>query len=163
MHEVEDETIGAGVPVLLGIWDGFQWNHGCEQFVPQGGRDQLVRFPDALGRANLESDICQFRYIMLAEESYFCPSLRITQRCISMEFPEHIIDLDIGVRTGEGLECFESYHGGGQFPKDPGFFRVNLFLSSQKIFSPFLNNHLIFHLLPPVGLFPNMMRQRTHP
>ena len=99
VHEVEDETIGAGVPVLLGIWDGFQWNHGCEQFVPQGGRDQLVRFPDALSRANLESDICQFRYIMLAEESYFYPSLRITQRCISLELLEYVVDLDTKVKA----------------------------------------------------------------
>ena len=80
-----------------------------------------------------------------------------------MELSEYIIDLDIGVRTGGGARRLEPYHGGGQVPPDPSFHRVSLLVLPQSFFSPLLNNHWIFHLLPPVGFFPNTIRERTHP
>jgi len=60
MCEVVDKTIGAGVPVPLRIWHGFQWSHGRKQFIPQGDRDEPVRLPDALSRADLGSLEHQF-------------------------------------------------------------------------------------------------------
>ena len=51
--EDEDETIGTGAPILLGVEDVLKRSHGYEQFILQRARDKLVGFPDALCRADL--------------------------------------------------------------------------------------------------------------
>ena len=76
VHEVEDETTGTGVPVPLGIWNGFQGNHGRKQFPSQVGWDEGVCLPDALSRANLELDVRQPLCMIIGEGGpYFQPSL----------------------------------------------------------------------------------------
>ena len=76
VHEVEDETAGAGVPVPLGIWNSLQRNHGRKQFLSQVGWDKRVRFPDALSRADLELDVRQSLCMIIGEGGpYFQPSL----------------------------------------------------------------------------------------
>ena len=106
MCEIEGETVGTGMPVLLGIWDSFEWTHGYEQSPSQGGRDELVRLPDALSRTNLETDVCASASVhdIDRNDPYFNPSLWITQRRISAELLKYIIDLDIEVRREEWSE-----------------------------------------------------------
>ena len=53
MHEVEDEAIRTGVPILLGVGDAFERGHGLNQSFSQGARDEPVRSPDTLSRADL--------------------------------------------------------------------------------------------------------------
>ena len=53
MVEVEDETVGTGAPIRLGVEDLLKRSHGYEQFIPQRAWDELVGFPDALCRADL--------------------------------------------------------------------------------------------------------------
>ena len=163
MHEVEDETIGTGVPVLLRIRNSFQWRHGREQSLPQGGRNEVVRLPDPLRRANLELNPRKLRCTVLAgDKPHFYPSLWVTQRRVSMELVEHVVDLDTKVRKVEpgGSRITRLYHGGGRIPR--GSPKVFLVLAWQSFFSPILNDGRIFHLLPPIRFFSDTIRERTY-
>ena len=55
MDKVEDETIGAGVPILFGVRHVFKRSHDCELFVSQGVQDKFVEFPDPFDWANPDS------------------------------------------------------------------------------------------------------------
>ena len=107
MYDVQDETVRVGVPVLLGVWNSFQWSRGRKQFLSQVGRDKFVRFPSAFGRADLGSRIRQFWRKGIGKGGlYFYPSLWITQKCVPVDLPEYIIDLNIKVRTGGAVQTY---------------------------------------------------------
>ena len=102
MGEVVDETLGTGMPIPLRFWDSFQWSHGCNQPLSQWDRDELVRSPDALSRADLvEWDVSVLADDINRGEPYLYPSHWIAQRCVSLKFLENVVDLDNKVRTGE--------------------------------------------------------------
>jgi len=52
------------------------------------------------------------------------------------------------------------YHCGGKSPRGS---LATVVLLLQDLFSPPFNNGLVFHLLPPVGSFSDVIGERTHP
>ena len=64
-------------------------------------------------------------------------------------------------RVAVGSKVAGPYHGGSQPLR--GLLRVSPFLPLQSLPPPSLSDDLVFHLLPPVGLFPDLIRECTHP
>ena len=91
-------------------------------------------------------------------DPYLYPSVRVLDRCITVQLLENVIDLRMSSIPCGRETSGSNYHPLRELPKPvPGFLLIQRFLC------PFFDEGGILDLLPPIGFLPNGVRESAHP